>query len=197
MEAFLTESRNFIKSLEAYSYFTRSQDILGLLESDGESSMQEAVKVLALNAKNITSVALGSKSALKNKDFKFMESIVLYGGLLRLDVFKNEPKRAKVEMCKGLLKLYGSVKQIDSEALDEISKNPTIMKLADSVGTTLKSTDIDPQEMLAALLSGKPLDAKYQKFVESLEADIKDLKLDASDVGAVMSLLGGAGAQFS
>ena len=192
MDSFIKESRDFLTTLESYSYFTRSQEIKQVLESDWEVSMEDTSTTLGPHIKSIANVALGSKSTLKNKDFKFMESIVLYSGMLRLDIFKNEPKKAKVEICKGIMRLYGSIKQhtVDPEVLGEISKNPTIMKLADTVGESLKNTDIDPEEMLKAIVSGGKLDPKYQKFVDSLESQIKDLKLDGKEIGQIMSLLG-------
>lgn len=124
---------------------------------------------------------------LKTADFQFLNDVVLFDGILKFDLFRDENKNTKETLVKYLHTLYMTsvvntkapaevielVQQQNTraphslDALNGLLSNPVVSQLASDITNELQTQNVDPAALLSSIMSGKP-NAQLNKLMGTI-----------------------------
>jgi len=192
IDVFKRRSLEFIDSIQSsFSYINANtiENIKKFVNDSDEILMKDTATVLYKYAINITDVT--AKQKLKNNDFKFMNGIVLFNGMLHLDKFKSENKSTKKVLTIHLNNLLASsihtvdlsIENMDIKGISETIENNTVLSnLVNTLTNKLTSGNVDIPSLLTSLLTN-PEGAKdnpaFKEIFDVVEKDIQKIDPDS------------------
>ncbi len=192
LQKFKSVSMEFVKSIKQSFEYIKPEvitELENLIDACDSELMESVGKILYKYAIQITGVTSNNK--LKNSDFKFLENIVLFNGILDLSKFKAENKKTKKTIVIYLGNILASsaeyvdfsIDNIDIKGItNTIENNNVLSNLVNSVTKKITSGNIDVGSLLGTLMTN-PEKAKdnvhFKEIFDIVERDIKHIDTDS------------------
>jgi hypothetical protein len=195
---------SFITTLSTFEYFKDSTRLLEYINAQDASVLGNGMAPLIAFMPEILNI-INSEQPQSNKKFKFLESITLFDGQLKLDIFKNENKNTKKAIVKHLSNLLAAsyeytknefsssvLPQFEGKSMegmiDVIQKSECLSGIIDKFSNKLTSSEIDPMQLLSSLMSGDINNSAVKGLIDEVQSDIS--KMDAKDIERLTAQIG-------